>query len=68
MARRPSKKDQEAKEKELAIKSKLDSILLADDMLAGLSSPEIPPMREQRTLDVNNIKSEVETEARSSRR
>jgi hypothetical protein len=65
MARRPSKKDQEAKEKELAIKSKLDSILLADDMLAGLSSPEIPPMREQRTLDVNNIKSEVETEARS---
>jgi hypothetical protein len=64
MPRRP-KKDKSSKEKEIEIKNKLDSIVLADEMLEGLSTPDIPPIKESRVLNINNIKSEVEVEARS---
>jgi len=34
-------------------------------MLSGLTAPDIPPMRPQRTIDVDNIKNDVESEARA---
>lgn len=65
MPRRKPKKPNLSKEQELNLKDKLDSIVLADEMLAGLSTPDIPPMKPQRFINVDNVKSEVETEARA---
>ena len=65
MPRRKPKKNDLSKEQEMQLKDKLDSIMLADDMLAGLEMPDIPPIKEPRILNVNTVKSEVETEARS---
>lgn len=65
MPRRKPKKPNLSKEQELSIKDKLDGIVLADEMLAGLSTPDIPPILPFRTLDVDGVKSEVQIEARS---
>ena len=65
MPRRKPKEKTLTKEQELAIKDKLDGIVLADEMLAGLSAPDIPPMRDMRSMNVDGVKSEVEAEARS---
>ena len=59
------KKVESNKKKEQELKDKLDSILLADDLLNDLEYPDIPPIREIRTIDLDNTKSEVEAEARS---
>jgi len=65
MPRRKPKKNNLTKEQELNLKDKLDSIVLADEMLSGLSAPDIPPMKPQRFINVDNVKSEVEMEARA---
>jgi hypothetical protein len=65
MPRRKPKKQNLSKEQELNLKDKLDSIVLADEMLAGLTAPDIPPMKPQRFINVDNVKNEVETEARA---
>jgi hypothetical protein len=65
MPRRKPKKPNLSKEQELNLKEKLDGIILADEMLSGLSAPDIPPMRPQRTIDVDTIKTDVESEARA---
>lgn len=65
MPRRKPKKSNLSKEQELSLKEKLDGIILADEMLSGLTAPDIPPMRPQRTIDVDNIKTDVESEARA---
>lgn len=65
MPRRTPKKQNLSKDQELAIKDKLDGIVLADEMLAGLSTPEIPPIKDFRSMNVDAVKSEVEMEARS---
>jgi hypothetical protein len=65
MPRRKPKKPNLSKEKELELKDKLDGILLADQMLSGLGTPDIPPIKPQRFINVDGIKSEVESEARA---
>lgn len=65
MPRRKPKKNNLSKEQELDLKNKLDSIVLADEMLAGLSTPDIPPIKPQRLINIDNVKNEVETEARA---
>jgi ElaB/YqjD/DUF883 family membrane-anchored ribosome-binding protein len=65
MPRRKPKKNNLSKEQELDLKNKLDSIVLADEMLAGLSTPDIPPIKPQRFINVDNVKNEVESEARA---
>jgi len=65
MPRRKPKKNNLSKEAELNLKDKLDSIILADEMLSGLSMPDIPPIKPQRFINVDNVKNEVETEARA---
>jgi hypothetical protein len=65
MPRRKPKKHNLSKEAELNLKDKLDSIILADEMLSGLSMPDIPPIKPQRFINVDNVKNEVETEARA---
>jgi len=65
MPRRKPKKPNLSKEQELNLKEQLDGIILADEMLSGLTAPDIPPMRPQRTIDVDNIKNDVESEARA---
>ena len=64
--RKPKNNKQEIeKKKQEQIKSQLDSILLVDDMLKGLETPDIPPIKALRTMDLDKTKTEVETEARS---
>lgn len=65
MPRRKPKKKNLSKEQELDLKNKLDSIILADEMLAGLSTPDIPPIKPQRLINIDSVKTEVETEARA---
>lgn len=65
MPRRKPKNKNLSKEQELQLKDKLDGILLADEMLSGLSAPDIPPIKPQRLLNVDGVKSEVESEARA---
>jgi hypothetical protein len=65
MPRRKPKKQNLSKEAELELKNKLDGIVLADEMLSGLSAPDIPPMKPQRFIKVDQVKSEVESEARA---
>ena len=65
MPRRKPKKQNLSKEQELNLKDKLDGIILADEMLAGLSAPDIPPMKPQRFINVDSVKTEVEVEARA---
>ena len=65
MPRRKPKNKNLSKEQELQLKDKLDGILLADEMLAGLSAPDIPPIKPQRLLNVDGVKYEVESEARA---
>jgi hypothetical protein len=65
MPRRKPKKNKLSKEQELQLKDKLDSIVLADEMLSGLSTPDIPPMKPQRIINADSVKTEVEMEARS---
>jgi hypothetical protein len=65
MPRRKPKKPNLSKEQELNLKEKLDGIILADEMLSGLTAPDIPPMRPQRTIDIDNVKTDVESEARA---
>lgn len=65
MPRRKPKKQNLTKEQELDMKKKLDSIVLADEMLSGLGMPDIPPIRDPRVIDTDGVKSEVEAEARS---
>jgi hypothetical protein len=65
MPRRKPKKQNLSKEQELNLKDKLDSILLADEMLSGLSAPVIPPIKKHRELNVDGVRTEVETEARA---
>lgn len=61
--RKPKNK---ATEKELDIKDKLEGIILADEMLAGLSAPDIPPIsKPMKFMDMEEVKSSVETEARA---
>ena len=43
----------------------MDSIILADEMLSGLSTPDIPPIKPHRELKIDTVKSEVEMEARA---
>ena len=56
MPRRKPKNKNLSKEQELQLKDKLDGILLADEMLAGLSAPDIPPIKPQRLLNVDGVK------------
>lgn len=65
MPRRKPKNKNLSKEQELHLKDKLDGILLADEMLSGLSTPDIPPIKPVRLMNVDSIKSEVESEARA---
>jgi len=65
MPRRKPKKNNLSKEQELNLKDRLDGIILADEMLAGLSAPDIPPMKPQRFINVDSVKTEVEVEARA---
>jgi hypothetical protein len=65
MPRRKPKKQNLSKEQELNLKDKLDGIILADEMLSGLSAPDIPPMKPQRFINVDSVKTEVEVEARA---
>ena len=65
MPRRKPKAPNLSKEAELNLKDKLDGIVLADEMLAGLSTPDIPAMKPQRFINVDSVKNEVETEARA---
>lgn len=63
MPRRKSK-EQISKEKELEIKKQLDDILLADEMLEGLSAPDIPPIKAIRMMNFDSTRLEVESEAK----
>jgi hypothetical protein len=65
MPRRKPKNHNLSKEQELNLKDKLDSIVLADEMLSGLGTPDIPPIKPHRELKVDVVKSEVEMEARA---
>ena len=65
MPRRKPKQQNLSKEQELNLKDRLDSIILADEMLSGLSTPDIPPIKPHRELKIDIVKSEVEMEARS---
>lgn len=65
MPRRKPKKPNLSKEQELNLKDKLDSIILADEMLSDLSTPDIPPIKPHRELKIDTVKSEVESEARA---
>ena len=65
MPRRKPKKNNLSKEQELSLKDRLDGIILADEMLAGLSARDIPPMKPQRFINVDSVKTEVEVEARA---
>jgi len=65
MPRRKPKKPNLSKEQELNLKDKLDSIILADEMLSGLSTPDIPPIKQHRELNIDGVRSEVEMEARA---
>lgn len=65
MPRRKPKTHNLSKEQELNLKDKLDGIILADEMLAGLSTPDIPPIKPQRFINVDSVKTEVEVEARA---
>lgn len=65
MPRRKPKNKNLSKEQELQLKDKLDGILLADEMLSGLSTPDIPPIKSVRLMNVDGVKSEVESEARA---
>ncbi len=65
MPRRKPKTPNLSKEQELNLKDKLDSIVLADEMLSGLSTPDIPPIKPHRELKIDAVKTEVEVEARA---
>lgn len=65
MPRRKPKNKNLSKEQELQLKDKLDGILLADEMLSGLSTPDIPPIKPVRLMNIDGVKSEVESEARA---
>jgi hypothetical protein len=65
MPRRKPKTQNLSKEQELNLKDKLDSIILADEMLSGLSTPDIPPIKQHRELNIDGVKTEVEIEARA---
>lgn len=58
-------KPQISKEQELKIKKELDDILLADEMLSGLSTPDIPPMKPVRQMNFDVTKAEAESEAKN---
>jgi hypothetical protein len=64
MPRRKPKNNQLSKEKELEIKKSLDDILLADEMLNGIESPDLPPLKPQRVVNLDNMKNEVDVEAK----
>ena len=64
MPRRKPKNKQLGKEKELEIKKSLDEILLADEMLNGIESPDLPPLKPQRVMNLDSIKTDVESEAK----
>ena len=57
-------KQQVSKEEELRIKKQLDEILLVDEMLEGLSAPDIPPIKPVRMMNFDTTKAEVESEAK----
>lgn len=65
MPRRKPKTPNLSKEQELSLKTKLDGIVLAEEMLSGLSTPDIAPIKNIRVMDVDNTKTEVEGEARA---
>jgi hypothetical protein len=65
MPRRKPKTQNLSKEQELNLKDRLDSIILADEMLSGLSTPDIPPIKQHRELNIDGVKTEVEIEARA---
>ena len=65
MPRRKPKKHNLSKEQELNLKDKLDGIILADEMLSGLTMPDIPPIKAPRFIKVDEVKNEVEAEARA---
>lgn len=58
-------KSQISKEQELKIKKQLDDILLADEMLEGLSTPDIPPIKPVRMMNFDTTRLEVESEAKN---
>ena len=58
-------RQQISKEEELKIKKQLDEILLADEMLEGLSTPDIPPIKAVRTMNFDSTRKEVESEAKN---
>lgn len=64
MPRRKPKNNQLSKEKELEIKKSLDDILLADEILNGIESPDLPPLKPQRVVNLDNMKNEVDVEAK----
>ena len=65
MPRRKPKTNNLSKEQEINLKNKLDSIVLADEMLSDLSTPDIPPIKPHRELKIDAVKTEVEVEARA---
>jgi hypothetical protein len=65
MPRRKPKTPNLSKEQELNLKDKLDGIILADEMLSGLTTPDIPPIKPHRFINVDSVKNEVEVEARA---
>jgi hypothetical protein len=65
MPRRKPKTPNLSKEQELNLKDKLDGIILADEMLSGLTAPDIPPIKPPRFINVDSVKNEVEVEARA---
>jgi len=68
MPRRPPKNKPETKltkEDALRKKKELEDLIFADDLLDDLGSPDIPPMKPSRMMNFDNLKTEVETEAKS---
>ena len=57
-------KSEISKEQELKIKKQLDDILLADEMLEGLVTPDIPPIKPVRIMNFDSTRAEVESEAK----
>lgn len=65
MPRRKPKNKTLSPDQELSLKNKLDGIVLADQMLSGLTSPEFPPFQSSETMDIKGVKNGVEEEARA---
>lgn len=54
-----------SKEEALRKKKQLEDLLFADDLVNEMGTPDIPPMKPVRLMNFDNIKTEVEIQAKS---